>query len=133
MKPIFADLEHEMVEKCDCPYCDCENRFTEESHHTWFSRWKKYPWSILGHIAQGVVAGGVLGWGTASHVDSPALAVGCAAFAALWMYGFVKYQELSFERKVNETGRGDTAGLDSFDFVVGLVPSFVVSALGFSI
>ena len=91
---------------------------SETTNHTWFSRWKKYPGSIIGHIAQGVVAGGVLGLGAAFGIAIP-----CAIFALLWAWGFWKYQEMSFARKVNETGRGDTAGLDSFDFVVGFVPA----------
>ena len=82
------------------------------AHPTWFSRWRAYPLSVAGHIAQGVASGALLhcgAWGIAT--------------AALWAGMFVAYQGLSFARKVNQEGRGDTAGLDAFDFAVGLIPA----------
>lgn len=84
---------------------------------TWFSRWRSYPLSVLGHIGQGV-AGGLL---FASNVE------GTNEMAFVWALGYFTYQGLSFARKVNTTGRGDTAGLDAYDFVVGMVPAFIIA------
>ena len=79
-------------------------------HPTWFSRWKKYPLSVIGHIAQGAA--------------SAILASTDHEFAALiWASGFTAYQFGSFARK-SQSGRGDTVGLDTFDFVVGFIPTY---------
>ena len=85
-------------------------------HPTWFSRWKVYPASCLGHVAQGGGAG-VLG------------ALGHEVAALVWFGGYVAYQGLSFARKVNTEGRGDTAGLDAFDFIVGFIPVYTAVAI----
>ena len=85
---------------------------------TWFNRFHRYPWSIVGHIAQGAVAGLLAG----TIIGAP--------IAAIWYWGFRDYQALSFQRKINTTGRGDTAGLDAFDFIVGFVPTAVLSLAG---
>ena len=84
-------------------------------HPTWFSRWRSYGWAIAGHIAQGVVAGILAG----TIIGAP--------IAAIWYWGFRDYQALSFQRKVNTTGRGDTAGLDTFDFIVGFAPAAIIT------
>ena len=82
-------------------------------HPTWFSRIKVYPLSVLGHVAQGACAG--------------ALAAGGHEFAAfVWMTCFIAYQGLSFARKVSQQGRGDTAGLDAYDFFVGFAPAYAL-------
>ena len=85
-------------------------------HPTWFGRWKRYPLSVLGHIAQGAAAGALGAYG--HHCP-----------AAVWGVGFVSYQGLSFARKVSTEGRGDTAGLDAFDFVVGFLPGYAVAVI----
>ena len=92
-------------------------------HPTWFSRWRSYPWSVLGHITQGFVAGATAGTGSPQGIT----------LAAVWFGGFVAYQGLSFARKVNLEGRGDTAGLDAFDFVVGFVPGWIIGFVGTAI
>ena len=80
-------------------------------HPTWFSRFKTHPISCSLHILQGAVAS----------------ALACLAgeyglyIASVWFLGFVAYQALSFARKKQDLGRGDTAGLDCFDFVVGVL------------
>ena len=84
---------------------------TSVKHPSWFSRWKKYPLSCAGHILQGALAGAMMGWG-----DTFLITVGI-----LWAVFFIAYQGLSFARKVNQEGRGDTAGLDTVDFLVGLL------------
>ena len=80
-------------------------------HPTWTSRFRVYGWSVVGHIAQGAAAGFLA-------------ALGHHWPAAVWAVGFGAYQGLSFARKISTTGRGDTAGLDSFDFVVGFLPGY---------
>ena len=80
-------------------------------HPTWFSRWKRYPLSCLGHCAQGVIAGLLVSTGRLDAI----------VFAVLWAAAFWIYQGLSFARKVNQDGKGDTAGLDSVDFLVGML------------
>ena len=102
------------------------------AHPTWFGRWRVYPWSCAGHIAQGAVAGLLPAPGLALAVWAEkdpiawafALALAVFGFAVgyIWWRGFEAYQRLSFQRKVNTTGRGDTAGLDAYDFIVGYVP-----------
>ena len=81
------------------------------THPTWFSRWRVYPRSVLGHVLQGAASGLLV------HIGPVGLAI-----AAFWFLGFVAYQALSFARKVSTEGRGDTAGLDAFDFIVGFLP-----------
>lgn len=83
---------------------------------TWFSRWRAYPGSVIGHLAQGAACGALAAWG--HHWP-----------AGVWGLGFGFYQGMSFARKVNQQGRGDTAGLDGFDFVVGFVPGYAVAAV----
>ena len=80
---------------------------------TWKSRFRSHRWTCLGHIAQGAV-GGVM-----YHEIGPVAALICFA-------GFAGYQWLSFERKVNDTGRGDTAGYDTYDWIVGFAPAVIV-------
>ena len=77
---------------------------------TWKSRFRSHRWTCLGHIAQGV-AGAAL-----YHFVGEIAALICFA-------GFAGYQWLSFERKVNDTGRGDTAGYDTYDWIVGFAPA----------
>ena len=85
-------------------------------HPTWFSRWKSYGWAVAGHIAQGAGAGVLAAYGY--HWP-----------AAVWTTGFWCYQGLSFARKVSTEGRGDTAGLDSYDWVVGFLPAYGIARL----
>ena len=63
--------------------------------------------SCLGHILQGIVSG--------------ILVFFFPAVAGIWAGLFVAYQGLSFARKRDWTGKGDTAGLDTMDFLVGFV------------
>lgn len=85
-------------------------------HPTWTGRFRVYPWSCLGHIAQGAAAGVLAAYG--HHWP-----------AGVWSVGFGAYQGLSFARKVSQEGRGDTAGLDAFDFVVGFLPGYAAAAV----
>ena len=87
-------------------------------HPTWFGRWRLYGWSCAGHVAQGAACG-VL-W---------ASGLGLWPVAVVWLAGYLAYQALSFARKVSTEGRGDTAGLDAFDAVVGFVPAFLLARL----
>ena len=103
-------------EKTPIIYAEIELDDPPIQHPSWFSRWKKYPLSCAGHILQGILAGAMMAWG-----DTFLIAVGI-----LWAAFFVAYQGLSFARKVNQEGRGDTAGLDSTDFAVGLILTAVV-------
>lgn len=91
----------------------CRQRKERPKHPTWGGRFRLYPWSCAGHIAQGFAAG-VLA------------ATGHYWPASVWGAGFVAYQGLSFARKVNTEGRGDTAGLDAADFVVGAIPGYII-------
>lgn len=116
----------------------CNRRAAAMTHPTWFGRWRVYPWSCAGHIAQGVLAGllplpGLLLLALADTEPEPGLellALGLLALGIaigyIWWRGFEAYQRLSFQRKVNTTGRGDTAGLDAYDFIVGYVPVSIV-------
>ena len=89
------------------------------SHPTWFSRWRTHPMSCAGHVAQGAAVGVLAACGVWE----------LAAVGALWAAGFWLYQGLSFARKVSESGRGDTAGLDCFDLVVGMAPAAIAFRL----
>ena len=77
---------------------------------TFWNRFRRYPLSCVGHIVQGVAAGLLVAAGLHG-----------ALAGALWAYLFVQYQSLSFQRKRDWEGRGDTAGLDTMDFLVGYV------------
>lgn len=79
-------------------------------HPTWFSRWRSHPFSCAGHVAQGGLAAALILTGDWR----------LALLGVLWCVGFWLYQGLSFARKVSTEGRGDTAGLDSYDLVVGI-------------
>ena len=57
--------------------------------------------------------------GNRTLADGNHLAVAC----------YIAYQGLSFARKVNTEGRGDTAGLDAFDFLVGALPAYLAVIL----
>lgn len=83
---------------------------------SYFGRFRLYGWSCIGHISQGAAAG-VLA------------ATGHWAIALIWMSGYLAYQSLSFARKISDTGHGDTAGYDSYDFVVGAVPAYALVML----
>lgn len=88
---------------------------------TYWNRFRRYPLSCLGHTVQGLVAGLLLMPGENSIF----------AFASVvWAYLFVKYQELSMERKAINTGRADTGGLDVQDFLVGYAFALVVITAG---
>ena len=67
----------------------------------WFSRFRHYPLSVLGHIAWGVGAGWVGG------VDG-----------AVLFSGGLAYQFGSGWRKYSR-GDIDTVGMDAFDYAVG--------------
>ena len=80
---------------------------------TWFNRWQAYGWSVAGHIAQGAAGGLFLGLG---HP------VPCILMAAF----FIVYQLGSGARKYINEGHVDTMGLDSFDWLVGFVPAYLL-------
>ena len=87
-------------------------------HPSWWSRWRKYPLSCAGHILQGSITGLLM-------------LTELWLFGAMWAIFFIAYQGLSFARKVSQEGRGDTAGLDSVDFLVGaLITLAVVLVIG---
>ena len=77
---------------------------------TYWNRWRAYGWSCLGHTAQGLIAGYLVTTGM----------VGAMA-ALIWTLLYIAYQGLSFARKANNDGRGDSAGLDTADFLVGFL------------
>ena len=94
---------------------------------TWFSRFKMYPKSVIGHIAQG--AGAALCVAVPMAMGGgPALTAGITT-AAIWYLGFRDYQFGSAKRKEINTGRTDTMGLDTYDFIVGFLPIAVGSLL----
>ena len=138
-KPISRSAKMDS-ERCAA----CTRRVTGQlAHPTWFGRWRVYPWSCAGHIAQGAVAGLLPGPGLGLALMlwmlpaldqpgwemTPVLAMGLMVMGLvagyIWWRGFEAYQRLSFQRKVNTTGRGDTAGLDAYDFIVGYVPASI--------
>lgn len=101
-------------------------------HPTWFGRWRAYPMSCLGHVVQGAIAGalpfpGLFLYAFCDLEEMPAILLSVIGLVIgyVWWRGFEAYQRLSFERKVNTTGRGDTAGLDAYDFIVGYVPASI--------
>ena len=103
--------------KQTCYACAPASQASPEA--TWFSRWRKYPKSVAGHIAQG-------------------FALGSLCFADFWMgfgatalYGqfFLAYQIGSGARKAVNKRKTDTIGLDAFDFIVGAAPPLVAALL----
>ena len=82
----------------------------------WFARWKAYPLSVLGHIAQGAVAG-------------IAAAAGLTPMWVVMLVGYLAYQFGSGARKAVNTHATDTIGLDAFDFAVGFVPAYILTLL----
>ncbi|MCY4258802.1 MAG: hypothetical protein OXC91_00875 [Rhodobacteraceae bacterium] len=66
--------------------------------------WKLYPFEFLGHHIQGAICGFLILTGAAALMLA----------AAVWALLYVAYQGLSVIRK------GDSAGLDVADFLVGL-------------
>ena len=84
-----------------------------DKHPTWFSRWRKYPWSCAGHV---------LGWGA---VPGVMMALGLYAPAVVMLIGFAYYEAGSGYRKAVNTGKTDTVGLDFVDAVVGFVPAYL--------
>ena len=85
---------------------------------TFWSRYRKYPLSCLGHTAQGAICGLLA-------TVQPYGAMVAFTWAAL----FVAYQGLSFARKIDWDGRGDTAGLDTMDFIVGFGPAAIIAMI----
>lgn len=82
----------------------------------WFSRWRRYPFSVAGHIAQGVAAG-------------TAAAYGHEFAAGVWFLSFWGYQFGSGLRKWANQGHCDTMGNDGFDFAVGFVPGYAITRI----
>ena len=82
-----------------------------KQHPTWFNRWRRYPEACIGHLATGA---------------------GCAAFAATghefaafaWLACYIGYQAMSWARKKDLEGKGDSVGLDIYDWAVGFVPTY---------
>ena len=120
---------------------DCHNIHTcageggrKDAPPTWFGRWRVYPWSVAGHIAQGVAATimaalAALLFHNGIADDSPPVTAGGMAlgFAAIvWTAGFFLYQVGSGFRKFANLGHTDTMGLDSFDFAVGAIIACVI-------
>ena len=77
----------------------------------WFKRFRRYPGSVLGHIAWGAAAGFV---GSRDPVSG-----------AVLLSGGYAYQFGSAWRK-SELSRIDTVGLDSFDYPVGYAIGYAV-------
>ena len=77
----------------------------------WFARFRRYPGSVLGHIAWGAVAGLVASRDPVS--------------GAVLLSGGYAYQFGSAWRK-SEQGRIDTVGLDAFDYPVGFAIGYAV-------
>ena len=76
--------------------------------------WRLYPFSVIGHHAQGVGVAWVMYQGTGPLI----------ALAASWTLLYVAYQGLSVLRK------NDSPGLDIADFMAGfLVGAVIVAAL----
>ena len=73
---------------------------------TWFSRWRAYPGSVIGHLAQGAACGALAAWG--HHWP-----------AGVWLTGYLAYQFGSGARKWSAVGHPDTMGLDTMDAAVG--------------
>ena len=106
---------------------------------TWFSRWRTYPASIIGHIAWGSfgaaliplgVAGGVAGGiyvggitNVGEDAGASAGAIAGAICGAAWSWGWLcagfVYQFGSGLRKHDTEGRVDTIGLDCVDYAIG--------------
>ena len=85
---------------------------------TWFSRWRKYPVSILLHIfGWGVPAGILLG------------TAGLEPAGIIMLVGFALYELASGARHYANDGHMDTAGLDTVDAVVGAVPAYCITHL----
>ena len=82
---------------------------------TWFNRWRRFPMSIIGHIATGAASGALAAYG---H-DTAAL---------VWLACYIGYQAMSWARK-HASGRGDSAGLDIYDFAVGFIPTYIAVAI----
>ena len=85
---------------------------------SYWSRWRAYGGACFGHHVQGFAAG----WLVTMNMNG---AIACL----VWAYLFTKYQELSFQRKQDWEGRGDTAGLDTMDFLVGFVLALTARTL----
>lgn len=118
-----------------CPGAPAER--TPDAPPTWFGRWRVYPWSVAGHIAQGAAATAMAALaallfynGIADGNAPPHIAGGTAlGFAAIvWTAGFFLYQVGSGFRKFANLGHTDTMGLDSFDFAVGAIIAGTVIA-----
>ena len=80
----------------------------------WFSRFRRYPGSVCGHIAWGALAGYV---GATDPVSGTAL-----------LSGGYAYQFGSAWRK-SESGRIDSVGLDAFDYPVGYAVGYAVGRI----
>ena len=83
---------------------------------TWFSRWKSYPLSIIGHLAQGAACGA-------------AAATGHHWPAGIWAGGYLAYQFGSGARKWATCGHPDTMGLDTMDFAVGFAAGYIAARM----
>ena len=88
-------------------------RKKQDRNPSWFSRWRRYPMSIIGHIGQGAAAGVAASYG--HHWP-----------AGIWSAGFLAYQFGSGARKWSIYGHPDTMGLDTMDYAIGF-------ALGYGI
>ena len=83
---------------------------------TWFSRWRRYPGSIIGHIGQGLICGAA----AATPYWPP---------AAVWAAAYLAYQFGSGARKWAAVGHPDTMGLDTVDFAVGFAFGYAAAAI----
>ena len=95
-------------------HATCYRCGAQEPPPTWFGRWRRYPWSVAGHIATGAACGVM------------------AAFdwhwpAAVWAGAFFAYQFGSGARKAINRRETDTMGLDTYDLAVGFVPAYCIA------
>lgn len=81
---------------------------------TYAEGWSLYPLSMIGHHAQGALAGVAVVHGTAQTLTA----------AALWTALYLAYQGLSVLRKK------DSPGLDIVDYMAGLLGGGIGTAAG---
>lgn len=89
---------------------------TDQPQPTWFSRWRKYPGSIIGHMAQGAACGVAAAYG--HHWP-----------AGVWLTASLAYQFGSGARKWSAVGHPDTMGLDTIDYAVGFIVGYAGGAI----
>ena len=84
---------------------------------TWFNRWRRYPASIIGHIA---------GWGVPAGI---LLATPYWPAGVILLTTFALYELASGVRHWANEGHMDTAGLDCVDACVGAIPAYLLTSI----